>query len=219
VVISSINALTLSPALCSLILKPRKGAPRGLLRVFEGAISATRRGYVGIVSRLARVSIIGIVLVGVVLIGLGGLSRVAPTGFIPNEDQGTFAIDIQLPDAATLARTETVAREVGAIIADTPGVKEYVTVNGFSILSGGAAANGAFLAVVLDPWAERSDPELHAEAIRPGSSGACSRSPAPRSSPSARRRSPASAAATASRCRSSRPAPARRRSLTRWSSR
>ncbi|EAU48441.1 efflux RND transporter permease subunit [Salipiger bermudensis] len=166
VLISSLNALTLSPALCSLILKPRKGEPRGLLLVFEGAISVTRNGYVGIVSRLARVSIIGIVLVGVVLFGLGGLSRIAPTGFIPNEDQGTFAIDIQLPDAATLARTEAVAREVGEIIADTPGVKEYVTVNGFSILSGGAAANGAFLAVVLDPWDERSDPELHAEAIR-----------------------------------------------------
>ena len=67
---------------------------------------------------------------------------------------------------AALGRTRAVAREVGEIIADTPGVKEYVTVNGFSILSGGAAANGAFLAVVLDPWAERSDPALHAEAIR-----------------------------------------------------
>lgn len=166
VVISSINALTLSPALCGLILRPRSGPPRGVLRAFEGIVSKTRGGYVSLVARLARKSIIGVVLVAAVLVGLGGLSRVAPTGFIPNEDQGTFAIDIQLPDAATLARTEAVTREVGEILAETPGVREYVSVNGFSILAGGAAANGAFIAVVLEPWEMRSDPDLHAEAIR-----------------------------------------------------
>ncbi|MDK3075260.1 multidrug efflux RND transporter permease subunit [Sedimentitalea sp. JM2-8] len=166
VVISSLNALTLSPAMCTLVLKPRSGPPRGFLALVDGTIDRAKNGYLAIVVRLARVSLLGLVLVGAVIVTTGGLSRLTPTGFIPNEDQGTFAIDIQLPDAATIARTERVSREIEGILAETPGVREFVTVNGFSVLSGGAATNGAFIAVVLDPWEERGDPDLHAEAIR-----------------------------------------------------
>lgn len=166
VVISSINALTLSPALCSLLLRPRSGPPRGLFAIFERAIGATRNGYVAVVARLARASVFGLLAVGATLAAIMILSRSAPTGFLPTEDQGVFAIDVQLPDAASLHRTQEVSRKVEAILAETPGVRDYVTVNGFGVLSGGAATNMAFIAVALEPWAERQAPELHAEAIR-----------------------------------------------------
>ena len=166
VIISSINALTLSPALCSLLLRPRAGPPRGLLALFERLVGATRTGYVAIVARLARASAIGLVAVAVTLLAIALLARTAPTGFLPTEDQGIFAIDVQLPDAASLNRTKEVSRQVEAILADTPGVRDYVTVNGFGVLAGGAATNMAFIAVALEPWADRQAPELHAEAIR-----------------------------------------------------
>ena len=166
VVISSINALTLSPALCGLLLRPRTGPPRGLLAIFERIIGASRNGYVAIVARLSRIAVIGLVLVGATMGGIAWLSSVSATGFLPSEDQGVFAIDVQLPDAATLNRTETVTGQIREILAETPGVRDQVVVNGFGILSGTAATNSAFVAVALDPWADRQAPELHLDAIR-----------------------------------------------------
>ncbi|SFD28884.1 efflux RND transporter permease subunit [Tropicimonas isoalkanivorans] len=164
VVISSINALTLSPALCSLILKRREGPPKGIFAVFENGIGRVRNGYADIVKRFVRVSLLSLVVLGVVFAVTGSLFMATPKGFIPLEDNGVLFVDVQLPDAASLSRTETVTDRVNAQLEALPGVQNTVLVNGFSLLSGGGS-NGAMVIVNLDPWEDRTDPNLHANAI------------------------------------------------------
>ncbi|MAC78103.1 MAG: hydrophobe/amphiphile efflux-1 family RND transporter [Rhodobacteraceae bacterium] len=164
VVISSINALTLSPALCGLILRPRSGPPRGLLAWFESGIDRTRRGYTGIVTRLIRIPLIGLVIIVVAVAGAGTLLRSLPAGFIPIEDNGTLFVDIQLPDAAALGRTETVTDRLNRQILDLDGVQNSILINGFSLLNG-MGSNVGLIIVNLDPWNDRAAPGLHANAI------------------------------------------------------
>jgi len=165
VVISSITALTLSPALCGLVLRPRSGPPGGLLAVFERLIGGARQGYVAIVSRLARVAVLGLVAIAGVAVGLGTLSTTLPTGFLPDEDQGYLLVDVQLPDAAALNRSEGVTAEMERIIAEVDGVADMVTVNGYSLLNGGVGSNSALMFVTLKPWAERQEPGMSAQAL------------------------------------------------------
>ncbi|MCB1311984.1 MAG: multidrug efflux RND transporter permease subunit [Sedimentitalea sp.] len=164
VVISSINALTLSPALCALILKPRSGPPTGLLAVFERGIDGVRTGYVGIVGRLVRAPLIGLALLAAIVLGGGALMRSLPAGFIPVEDSGFLFADVQLPDAASLERTEAVTERLNAQILDIPGVEDTILVNGFSMLNG-AGSNGAMIIINLAPWDARTTPELSADGI------------------------------------------------------
>ncbi|SLN34928.1 Efflux pump membrane transporter BepG [Roseovarius albus] len=164
VVISSINALTLSPALCALVLKPRSGPPKGLLAKFESGIGAVRGGYVGIVRRLVRAPILGLAALAVVLFGSSGLMTALPKGFLPLEDNGYLFVDLQLPDAASLERTELVSDRVNDQILDVPGVQSTILVNGFSLLSG-AGSNGAMIIANLEPWDERETEELSADGI------------------------------------------------------
>ncbi len=164
VVISSINALTLSPALCALILKPRSGPPTGLLAVFERGIDGVRGGYVGIVGRLVRAPLIGLALLAAIVLGGGALMRSLPAGFIPVEDSGFLFADVQLPDAASLERTEAVTERLNAQILDIPGVEDTILVNGFSMLNG-AGSNGAMIIINLAPWDARTTPELSADGI------------------------------------------------------
>ncbi|MEL6205888.1 MAG: multidrug efflux RND transporter permease subunit [Pseudomonadota bacterium] len=164
VVISSINALTLSPALCAMILKPRTGPPKGLLAVFERTIGTVRGGYVGIVRRLVRIPIIGLALLVAVGLGSGALFSTLPKGFLPLEDNGYLFVDIQLPDAASLERTEEVTERVNEQILVLDGVANTVVVNGFSMLNGGGS-NGAMVIVNLDGWEDRPADELSADAL------------------------------------------------------
>lgn len=164
VVISSINALTLSPALCAMILKARAGPPTGVLAKFEGLVSGTRSGYVGIVRRLVRLPILGLAVIFAMLLGTGGLMRSLPAGFLPSEDNGYLFVDVQLPDAAALNRTEKVSDRLNDQLLEVPGVASTILVNGFSMLSG-SASNGAMVIVNLDPWDEREEPDLSAAAI------------------------------------------------------
>jgi len=164
VVISSINALTLSPALCALVLKRRSGPPKGLLAVFERTIGAIRTGYVGIVRQSVRVYLLAIlVIVGVIAVS-GGFLKTIPGGFLPNEDNGYLFVDVQLPDASAIARTEVVSQSLNDDIETIPGVSSIIQVNGYSMLSG-SMPNGALLIVVLDHWDERETPELSADSI------------------------------------------------------
>ncbi len=165
VVISSINALTLSPALCGLLLRPRSGPPRGLLAWFNRAVDRTRFGYSEVVRRIARVAVLGVVAVGITFAGIAWLGASTPTGFLPSEDQGVLLVDVQLPDAASLNRTEAVTATIEELVRSEPGVVDVATVNGFSILNGGGAPNGAFMAVSLSDWSERQSPDLRASAI------------------------------------------------------
>ncbi|MEY8841423.1 efflux RND transporter permease subunit, partial [Cribrihabitans sp. XS_ASV171] len=164
VVISSINALTLSPALCALVLKARSGPPRGLLAMFERGIGTVRGGYLAVVRRLLRLPLIGLALIAAFALGLGSIFSATSKGFLPLEDNGYLFVDVQLPDAATLGRTETVTARVVSGIEQIPGVANTVLVNGFSMLNG-VSSNGAMIIVNLDGWAERQTPALSANGI------------------------------------------------------
>ncbi|MCV6823983.1 MULTISPECIES: efflux RND transporter permease subunit [Halocynthiibacter] len=164
VLISSVNALTLSPALCSIVLKPRKGGPKGLLAVFEGGIDKLRGGYVGIVSRFVRVALMSLLVLGAVFIGSGGLLKTVPAGFLPTEDTGNLFVDVQLPDASSIERTEALTADFNAKLTEIPGVESTIIVNGFSLLNG-SGGNGAMIIVNLDPWDDRQTDELSADGV------------------------------------------------------
>src|ERR1700730_8088384 len=110
-VISAINALSLSPALCSLILRHRK-KPRGVIAWMQNGIDRTRDGYIRVVTPIARRGIVSVLLVVGFVAATGGLNALVPTGFLPEEDQGAFFVEAQLPDAASLNRTNTVVAQV-----------------------------------------------------------------------------------------------------------
>jgi HAE1 family hydrophobic/amphiphilic exporter-1 len=165
VVISSINALTLSPALCGLILKARSGPPTGILAVFDRGIGWLRDGYVGIVARLLPRSLVGLAGVGLAVALIVVLNDRLPKGFLPLEDQGYLMVDVQLPDGAALPRTEVITDEMETVLEGVAGVRHVIVVNGFSILNSGLAPNTALIIVKLEPWADRTTPELSADGI------------------------------------------------------
>ena len=154
VVISSLNALTLSPALCASFLKPVTGLPWGPLGWFHKLVNTTRNGYAAAVAVLVRRMILTVVILLAVMATSWYLFTTLPTGFIPNEDKGAFFGNIQLPDGASLNRTEAVTEEVRKIVAAEPGVADVITIAGYSILSG-SASNTSLLVAVLDDWSER----------------------------------------------------------------
>jgi hydrophobic/amphiphilic exporter-1 (mainly G- bacteria), HAE1 family len=159
VVISAINALTLSPALAALLLRHRPGPPRGPLALFERGFGAVRSGYVAVVARLVRVAVLSLVAVAAAVAGGLVLARAIPAGFLPLEDNGYLFVDVQLPDAAALARTETVTQRLDARLRAMDGVQDTILVNGYSLLSG-LGSNGAMIIVNLDPWDERTADSL-----------------------------------------------------------
>ncbi|TDL85301.1 efflux RND transporter permease subunit [Meridianimarinicoccus aquatilis] len=164
VVISSINALTLSPALCALLLRPRSGKLSGPLALFERGIDTVRSGYVGIVRRIARIASLSLVAVAGIVVAMVVLMDRVPAGFLPLEDNGYLFVDVQLPDAASLSRTDGITSRVEAKILELGGVSDTILVNGFSMLSG-SGSNGAMIIVTLDPWDDRTAPEQSANGI------------------------------------------------------
>ncbi len=164
VVISSINALTLSPALCGLVLQARSGPPTGLLAVFENFIGSVRNGYVTIVRKLLIIPVVSLGIIVAFAMGGGTIMSNTSSGFLPLEDNGYLFVDIQLPDAATLERTETVTKRVDDKIREIPGVANTVLINGFSLLNG-TTTNGAAIFVNLDNWDDRQEEDLSADAI------------------------------------------------------
>jgi len=152
--ISSLNALTLSPALCAVLLGGKKREPWLPLRLFNKGFANVTARYGTVVAVLVRrVSIV--VLVFAVLLGVTffGYTRL-PAAFLPDEDQGYFFVDLQLPDGAALPRTHTVLEKVYEIMAKTPGVNQVVWIGGFSLISG-VATNAGFAVGVLAPFDER----------------------------------------------------------------
>ena len=165
VALSSINALTLSPALCATLLRPPNPARRGPLAWFERGIDRTRKGYNVVVRSLIRRAVVGIALVAAVFGATAWFGITTPTGFIPQEDRGSIFIDMRLPDGAALPRTTAVLQEVENILESTPGVANVIAVGGYSILQGTVVPNAAFIIAVLEPWDERDTPELGLRAI------------------------------------------------------
>jgi HAE1 family hydrophobic/amphiphilic exporter-1 len=162
VVISAFNALTLSPALSALLLRPKKPArgPLGLFfSWFNKWFGRTTQGYVSMCGHLIRKAGLSmLLLLGVSLLS-GWLGAQLPTGFLPIEDQGYVYLNVQLPEASSLQRTDQLCKQIEAILKDTPGVKYATTVVGFSLLSTVSTTYNAFLFVTLDPWHERKNPD------------------------------------------------------------
>ncbi|MFK0166915.1 efflux RND transporter permease subunit [Rhizobium sp. NPDC090279] len=152
--ISAINALTLSPALCAVFLR-RGGHRRGVMAHVLGGIERVQNRYSAIVQRLVRVSILSIVLVIGCGIGIFGLAKITPTSFLPEEDQGAFFISVQLPDGASLQRTSEAVREVEKLVGGMPQVKDVFTVLGYSLLDSAGESNSAFMVVKLKPFEDR----------------------------------------------------------------
>ena len=165
VAISSINALTLSPALCASFLKPPKTVQRGPLAWFEKVIGVSRDGYGKVVGLMIRRVFISLVAFVAILFGAGKLMTELPTGFVPSEDRGAFFVDMRLQDAASLQRTAAVMSEVETILMETEGVEAVMSIGGYSLLAGSVLPNSAFLIAKLEDWSEREDPSLHVNAI------------------------------------------------------
>jgi HAE1 family hydrophobic/amphiphilic exporter-1 len=158
VLISAFNALTLSPALCALMLRPRKEA-RGPLGRFFGAFNRgflrVTNGYVGVSHLLIRRMILTLALLAGFTVFAGWFGSRIPKSFLPMEDQGYFFLNVQLPDAASLERTNQVTKKVEAILAKTEAVEHFNSVGGYSMLTGASASYNAFFFVSLKPWDER----------------------------------------------------------------
>jgi hydrophobe/amphiphile efflux-1 (HAE1) family protein len=166
VALSAVNAMTLTPALCALLLRPtRGGRQRWLARLWNGAFDRLTAGYDRTVGLIVRRAALALVLLLVLSGTAYGLLRAVPTGFAPTEDQGYLLVNIQLPDAASLERTDAVVRQVEQIVLETPGVDTVVAIGGRSFISGVNASNVASLFPRLAPWDHRKKPELQAAAI------------------------------------------------------
>jgi HAE1 family hydrophobic/amphiphilic exporter-1 len=168
VLISAFNALSLSPALSALILKPREQMSGHLGRLFKGfnaGFAKATRGYVSLSHTLIRRSAIALaVLAGFFLLD-GAMGHALPTSFVPTEDMGYFFLNVQLPPAASLQRTDAVGRKVEQILFQTPGIHYVSNVEGFSLLSRVSASYNGFAFVALQPWDQRKKPGMEAEAI------------------------------------------------------
>jgi len=138
VILSAFNALTLSPALAALLLKPRtesKGLLRRAFSWFNRSFESATKAYVRVCGTLIRKSAIAVVLLVVFSAAAGFFGSKVPTSFLPDEDQGYLYINLQLPSAASLQRTDEVAKKIEAALAKTPGVQSTTSVIGFSLLS------------------------------------------------------------------------------------
>ncbi|UCH47666.1 MAG: multidrug efflux RND transporter permease subunit [Betaproteobacteria bacterium] len=169
VAISSLNALTLSPALSAMLLKPPSQQKASWLKPFYDRFNALFRvgteRYVGVTTFLTRKTLLSLAILGMVTALMTGLFGLVPGGFVPEEDQGYFLINVQLPDASSLERTDQVSAKVESILEGMQGIDSVTAVAGYSLLTSSLSPNNAFFFVSLQPWAERGAPELHVKAI------------------------------------------------------
>jgi multidrug efflux pump len=162
--ISAVNALTLSPALCAVFLR-HQGTRRGPMAWVLRRIENVRDGYAMIVGRLVRVSVLSIVLILGCAAGIYGISLRTPTGFLPEEDQGAFFVTVQLPDGASVSRTGEAVQRIETLLRSMPQVQDVFAVVGFSILDGVSEPNSALLVPTLKPFADRVGAVNSAQAL------------------------------------------------------
>jgi HAE1 family hydrophobic/amphiphilic exporter-1 len=159
-VFSSINALTLSPALCGVLLKPSSGPTENrFFKAFNAGVNNGRTYFIHLVRasirRVALGTTVFALLVGLAVYGFGQLS----TGFVPQEDEGYSLINLSLPDAASQERMVEFARQAEDIVAKVPGVREFITITGYSLLDRVSIHNSGFIVVVFEDWALRGRDE------------------------------------------------------------
>src|SRR5690348_8168912 len=182
VLISAFNALTLSPALSALLLKPKdnhksKGPLTWFFDKFNGAYARLTAGYVGTCRTLIHKSGFSLMFLVVIALGAGLFGKKLPSGFLPEEDQGYLYVNVQLPFAASLDRTVSICKQIEELTLATPGVKSCTTVAGFSLLSFSRNTYSASIWVALKDWNERTKPEERYEAIKAKLSQTLSRLP------------------------------------------
>src|SRR5574337_288033 len=163
VLISAVNALTLSPSLFTVFL--RHSPRRGILGRIGQGIDKVRDGYAFVVRKTLRLSVISMVLVAAFGLGIFGLMRITPTGFLPEEDQGAFFINVQLPDGASVNRTSETVKQVENILKSMPQVQDTIAVIGFSLLDNYAASNTALVLAKLKPFEDRTNAADSAQAL------------------------------------------------------
>ncbi len=162
--ISALNALTLSPALCGVFLRPG-GHKRGIMGMVLKGIDKTRHGYSAVVTRLVRVSAVSLLVIGGFAVGIYFAALRTPTGFLPEEDQGAFFVSIQLPDGASVARTSETVKTMEDLVLKMPQVADTFAVIGFSFLDAVSEPNSGFMVVKLKPFADRAAAADSAQAM------------------------------------------------------
>ncbi len=162
-VISGFNALTLSPALCALFLKPKQPVRFFLFKAFNRFFEKTTNGYSWVIRGFMRKSLLTFIAFLIIsFFAFWGFLK-WPRTFLPEEDQGYFMAFMQLTDGASSSQTETALQKASAILNHIEGVETYITINGFSVMSGANASNAATIFVMLKNWNERKTPGLSAQ--------------------------------------------------------
>ncbi|CCO23475.1 efflux RND transporter permease subunit [Maridesulfovibrio hydrothermalis] len=168
VAISSINALTFSPAMSALLLRPQKEmrGPLGwFFKKFNKYFNKVTSGYTAGVKLMIRKSVVALGLFAALMLGTYTLFGTVPTGFVPNEDQGYFMMNIQLAEGASLERSDAVVSKVEEMLKNEAGVKDFFALGGFNLITGAYSSYTSTVFAVLDPWDERTDPALHVNSI------------------------------------------------------
>lgn len=172
VIFSAFNALTLSPALSALLLRPKKKAGRGPLafffNAFNKAFGSATDGYIRVCHLLMRRVLLCVLFLIVAVIATAWLGGKIPQGFVPTEDQGYLYANLSLPETASLERTTAACKQVEDILRKTPGVQAVTTIAGFSLLSGVSTTYNGFFFVTLKPWKKRAATEEQLRAILGG---------------------------------------------------
>src|SRR2546427_6228418 len=169
VIFSAFNALSLSPALSALLLRPRKesrGPLGAFFRWFNRVFGRSTDGYVSMCGGLIRKAGLSMLLLLGVALAAGWFGARLPSGFLPDEDQGYIFAGLQLPNAASLQRNDDASRKIEEMIMKTPGVHSVTAVLGFSMLSGAQNTYSSFYFVTFKPWSERTKPEEKYTAIK-----------------------------------------------------
>jgi HAE1 family hydrophobic/amphiphilic exporter-1 len=165
VLISAFNALSLSPALSAMLLRPRRRKSTGFFAAFNRWFERMTGRYVSTSGLLIRKAVMTVAILAGFALFAGVLGKKLPSSFVPDEDQGYFFMQIQLPDAASLQRTDAVCRKVEKILAETKGVHAYSTVGGFSLLAYVSSTYNGFFFVALDPWDQRAGKGMDAKTL------------------------------------------------------
>ncbi len=172
--ISAINALTLSPALCAVMLR-HAGPRRGIMGWISRRIDNVRNGYAAVVAKTLRLAALSLVLVAVIAAGSWGLAQRTPTGFLPEEDQGSFFVMVQLPAGASVSRTGRVVAQVEELLQGMPQVQDVISIVGYSMLDSFSASDSAFMIARLKPFEDRTAAADSAQAVIGQTFGAAQR--------------------------------------------
>ena len=165
VAISSFAALTLTPALSAILIKPSKGKPGGFFKWFNSAMESTTNLYASGVSMMMKHVVLAMVVLGAMLFGVVMLFKIIPGSFVPAEDQGYLFAAVVLPDGASMDRSEALTQKVAEIFAEHPAVEDYSALAGYSLLDSQFKTNTGTVFISLKDFGERTDPEMSIKAL------------------------------------------------------